>query len=124
MTTTHGPVFRSIAFIITLAYAVTACTSLQGVAMPADGKTPAVKVGEHVNVTKKSGETLDFKVTAVEPDALAGKDVRVPYSEISILQVERNDPAQTGAVLWIVGGVILVALAIYAIDNMGPGIQE
>jgi hypothetical protein len=120
----YSPVTRAIALIITLVFALTACTSLQGVSMPTDGKTPAVKVGERVEVTKKSGETIEFRVTAVEPDALVGKDVRVPYSDISILQVERSDPAQTGATLWIVGGVILVGLLIYGLEHMGPGIQE
>ena len=124
MTKTRGPVFRSIALIITLAYALGACTSLQGVPMPTDGTTPPVKVGETVDVTKKSGGTVKFRVTAIEPDALVGKDVRVPYSDISILQVERNDPAQTGATAWIVGGVVLVGLLIYGLSHMSPGIQE
>jgi|SRR5882672_5880142 len=125
MTTTHGAVYRSIAWIITLVFALSACTSLQGVPMPAEpGKTPAVKVGEQVEVTNKKGETLKFRVTALEPDALVGKNVRVPYTDISILQVERTDPAQTGVTVWIVAGVILTGLLIYALDHTSPGIQE
>jgi hypothetical protein len=125
MTTIRSLVFRSIALISTLAYALAACTSLQGVPISHEpGKTPAVKVGETVEVTNSKGETLKFKVTAIEPDALVGKDIRVPYVEITTLQVERNDPAQTGVTLWIVGGVILTGLLIYALDHTSPGIQE
>jgi hypothetical protein len=120
MTTTSGPVFRSIALIITLAYALAACTSLQGVPMPPDpGKTPAVKVGEKVEVTKKNGDIVQFRVTAVEPDALVGKDVRVAYSDIGILQVERTDPAQTNVAVWVTVGVILTGLLIYGLSHLG-----
>jgi hypothetical protein len=125
MTTTLGLLHRFIALVITLLFALTACTSLQGVPMPSEpGKTPAVQVGERVEITNTKGETLRFKVTAIEPDALVGKDVRVPYADIAILQVERNDSAQTGVTVWIVVGVILTGLLIYGLSHLSPGIQE
>ncbi len=87
MTMTPSPLNRCIALVITLLFTLTACTSLQGVPVPHEpGKTPAVKVGETVEVTNSKGEKLKFKVTAVEADALVGKDVRVPYAEIASLQ--------------------------------------
>jgi len=43
--------------------------------MPTEpGNAPAVKVGERVEVTNSHGETLRFKVTSMEPDALVGKE--------------------------------------------------
>ena len=119
MKITTCPGCRALAALVALTYALTACTSLQGVPMPTEpGNAPAVKVGERVEVTNSHGETLRFKVTSMEPDALVGKDVRVPYSEIAILQVERNDSAQT-ATVWIVVGVIVTGLLIYGLSHVG-----
>jgi len=112
---------RAIALMIALNLILTACTSLQGVPLPGPDQptaVPAVKVGETVEVTTRAGETKRFKVTAVESDALVGKDVRVAYKDMTSLQVERSDGAKTGMVAWIVGGVVLTAGLIWAIDHL------
>jgi len=110
---------RCVAAIITFCFFLTGCVSLQGVPMPPPGQKPAVEVGEKVEVTTRDSRTLRFKVTAVEPDALVGKDVRVGYSEITSLQAERADAAQTGLIVWIVLGIVAVVAvaAIYADES-------
>ncbi len=61
MTKTHGPWYRCMALLTTLTFALAACSSLQGIPMPKEpGKTPAVKVGEQVEVTTRQGQTLRF----------------------------------------------------------------
>ena len=75
-------------------------------------------------MTKRSGEIQQFRVTAVEPDALVGNDVRVACSDIGILQVERTDPAQTNVAVWVTVGVILTGLLIYGLSHMGPGFTD
>ena len=112
---------RAVALIVVLNFLLTACASLQGVPLPGPDQptaVPAVKVGETVEVTTRAGETKRFKVTAVESDALVGKDVRVAYKDMTSLQVERSDGAKTGMVAWIVGGVVLTAGLIWAIDHL------
>ncbi|HEY4645746.1 MAG TPA: hypothetical protein VIH25_05645 [Steroidobacteraceae bacterium] len=112
---------RVIALIVTLNFILTACTSLQGVPLPGPDQpsaTPAVKVGETVEVTTRAGEKLRFKVTSVETDALVGEEVRVAYADMASLQVERSDGARTGVAAWIVGGILLTAALIWAIDHL------
>jgi hypothetical protein len=111
---------RVTALIVTLDFLLTACTSLQGVPLPGADQptaTPAVNVGETVEVTTRAGETHRFKVTAVEADALVGEGVRVPYQDMTSLQAMRPDPAQNGLVAWVIGGILATALLIWAIDN-------
>jgi len=111
---------RAIALLIIATFLLTSCTSLQGVPLPGPDQptaTPAVKVGETVEVTTRGGETKRFKVTAVETDALVGDNVRVAYKDMTSLQVERSDPAQNGVVAWIVGGVLVTAAALIVLDN-------
>ncbi len=101
-----------------------ACTSLQTVPMPgAVQQVPAIGVGEEVSVIQVDGRKLNFKVTAVEPDALVGPDVRVRYEDIAKLEVRRADQRETSAVIAVVGGVLLtvsIALASLAVAPMGP----
>ena len=62
------------------------CTTLRSVPLPAPGQpsqTATVKVDDNVQVQLKSGEKLAFKITAIEPDALVGKDVRVKFQDMA-----------------------------------------
>jgi hypothetical protein len=96
-----------------------ACTSMQTVQMPGRTQVPAVAVGEDVAVTRFDGQELKFKVTAVEPDALVGAEVRVPYQDIAKLEVRRHDAGETNAVVAVVGGVLL-ALSFAALASVAP----
>ncbi len=103
-----------------------ACTSMQTVPMPRAGpQVPAVAVGEEVSVTQVDGREVNFKVTAVEPDALVGADVRVRYEDIARLEARRPDQGETSAVVGVVGAV-LVALSFASlalasvVPPMGP----
>jgi hypothetical protein len=82
-------------------------------------QVPPVAVGEEVSVTTVDGQKLKFKVTGVEPDALAGAGVRVRYSDIAKLEVRRHDRNETGTVVAVVGGALVVALG-YALSHMPP----
>jgi len=111
---------RSIAFVICVSFVLQGCSSLQGVQVPRTAnERAAVKVGETVEVTTRTGTPQRFKVTEVTDDALVGKDVRVAYADMTSLQAMRADNAQTGVVLYIVGGVVLVALVVVLIDSLG-----
>jgi hypothetical protein len=93
------------------------CTSMQTVQIPGRAHVPAVATGEYVSVTRVDGQKLEFKVTAVEPDALAGEKVRVPYRDIAKLEVRRHDRNETGTVVAIVSGVLVIALG-YALAHV------
>jgi hypothetical protein len=93
------------------------CTSMQTVQMPGRAQVPAVATGEYVSVTRIDGQKLEFKVTAVEPDALAGEKVRVPYRDIAKLEVRRHDRNETGTVVAIVSGALVIALG-YALAHV------
>lgn len=99
-----------------------ACTSMQTVPMPPAGpQVPAVAVGEEVSVTQVDGRTVSFKVTAVEPDALVGGDVRVRYEDIARLEVRRPDQGETSAVVAVFGGVLLaLSVASLALASVVP----
>jgi hypothetical protein len=108
-----------VALVVALSCAWTsACTSMHTVPVPGT-QVPPVAVGEEVSVTTVDGQKLKFKVTGVEPDALAGAGVRVRYSDIAKLEVRRHDRNETGTVVAVVGGALVVALG-YALSHMPP----
>ena len=113
---------RTLTLVVIASFLSTGCTSLQGVPIAHSEQPiprPAVKVGESVVVTNMIGEKVKFSVTAVEVDALVGKNVRVPYTEIAALDVRRVDNAHSGALAIVLGVVATVALLVYFADNDG-----
>src|SRR5687767_9928234 len=89
---------RAIAVVCMVSFPVTSCTSLHRVSIPGSETTatvPAVQVGDSVVVNTRTGEEKKFKVTAIEPDALVGKDVRVPYADMASLSVLQPNGAKT-----------------------------
>jgi outer membrane PBP1 activator LpoA protein len=115
---------RAVALMTVAAFLTTGCTTLQPVPLTQQNQSiarPDVKVGESVVVTKKDGAKQKFKVTAVEDAALVGKNVRVPYSEMASLDVQRADGAQGGHKGLIIGAVVLGVLAIAAAAGGGGG---
>ncbi len=53
-----------------------------------------------------------------------GKDVRVPYTEITSLQAKRIDSGETNIAVWVTVGVIVTAALLYAFSHLSPGINE
>ena len=103
---------RGIALLCALSYLLMACTSLEGVAIPSAATPPGLataQVGDKVVVNTKAGEKKIFKVTAVEPDALVGKNVRIAYADMSTLGIKHVKTGRT--VLVVVGVALLVAIA-------------
>jgi len=83
--------------------------------VPQPGSGPAaVQVGDNVEVTTRAGQVHRFQVTEVTNDALVGKDVRIAYADTADLKAARQDQAKSRSVLWVLGGVALLALAIGA----------
>jgi hypothetical protein len=108
---------RAIALLVLTTFLSAGCATVQPVAItvPAQsGPAPSVNVGESVVVKTADGQTRRFTVTAVEADALVGKDVRVPYAQMSTLEVERagHRKLSTGAIIGIVAAVGALAVAI------------
>lgn len=50
-------------------------------------------------------------------EAVEGAGVRVAYADMTSLQASRNDPAQTGVVLWIALGVVALIAALYIVEH-------
>ena len=110
---------RFIALVVCACLGLQGCMSLQGVNVPrARNERADVRVGETVEVTTRDASPQRFKVTEVTDDALVGENVRVAYADMTSLQVRRGDEGQSGVLLYVLGGVVLVALAIIAIDNI------
>ncbi len=98
------------------------CTTIRNVPPPYVREAPqaaVVKVGDKVRVHTRSGQSVAFVVTAVDPESISGKNIRVPFAEISVLQVERVDALRTtGLVAGIVASLVVIA-AIVAVATHG-----
>jgi hypothetical protein len=108
---------RAVSLVAVAAFLITGCASMQPIALNNSAghvERPSVNVGESVVVKTKSGQTRKFTVTSVEDDALVGKDVRVPYSEMASLDVSRagEHKMNTGVIVGIVVGVVALAAAL------------
>ncbi len=119
-----APVIRLvIATLLSASLLLSGCTTMRSVAVPAPGQTGvAVQVGDHLEVQTKAGQTLTFTVTQIEPDAFAGKDVRVKFDDISGLQVRRIDQRRSAAAATGVVAVVLIVGLAVGLSKMGPGL--
>jgi hypothetical protein len=91
------------------------CATMQPVQVPQTGSGPAaVQVGDTVELTTRAGREHRFPVTEVTDDALVGKDIRVAYADIADLKIASKDEAKSKSVMWVLGGVALVALLVGA----------
>lgn len=115
---------RAIALVCVASFLVTSCTSLHRVSIPGAETTaaaPAVQVGDSVVVNTRAGAEKKFKVTAIEPDALVGKDVRVPYNDMASLSVRQTSTGKTTlAVVLIVLGILIIV----GTDALADGTEE
>ena len=115
---------RVIAFVCVASFVVTSCTSLHRVSVPGSetsSTVPSVQVGDSVVVTTRAGEQKKFKVTAVEPEALAGKDVRVAYADMASLSVRQTSVGKTTL---LVALVVLGILTIVGSDALLDGTED
>ena len=118
---------RVIAIVCTVSFLVTSCTTLERVSIPGSETTAqvSVQVGDSVVATTRTGEEKKFKVTAIEPDALVGKDVRVPYADMATLSVkESNKGMTTLAVALVVLGILIVVGANGLADGVGEAVDS
>ena len=115
---------RVIAFVCVASFLVTSCTSLHRVSVPGSetsSTVPSVQVGDSVIVTTRAGEQRKFKVTAVEPEALAGKDVRVAYADMASRSVRQTSVGKTTL---LVALVVLGILTIVGSDALLDGTED
>ena len=56
---------------------------------------------KQVVITRKDLSVVKFRITAVTNDGLQGKDMFVPYSDISDIQVKKTSILATGALVGI-----------------------
>ena len=108
---------RAVTLAVVTTFLASGCATLQPVNLThsAQGiERPDVKVGESVVVKTTQGDTKKFTVTAVENDALDGKDVRVSYADISSLEVRREGEhkVRPGVVIGVIAAVAAVAVLV------------
>ena len=98
------------------------CTSLNRVPLTSSGRPTAplaVKVGDQVRVFTRRGEKIEFQVTAIDPDAVGGKGLRVLNRDIARLEVRRPDKGRTFTLTAsLVGGAATIAGIIWIIHNI------
>lgn len=112
---------RALALVTASIFLATGCTSLQSVPLKRAQQgieRPDVQVGEKVVVTTNDGKKHEFKVTAIENDALAGANERVAYTDIAAIDAQRASASGSKTAL-IVG--IAVAVGILAAAGGGGG---
>ena len=116
---------RAIAVLCAVSFVLTSCYSLNPVLIPSGESPPAlpaVQVGDTVVVTThKTTEKKTFAVTAVEADALVGKDVRVAYADMTSLNIKRF---RKGPTALVVLGVVMGILSIMAIVETGEAYDD
>ena len=104
----------AVALVLSLTLLFTGCTSLQSVPLTGPSALTAyIHPGDFVQAQTKDGQSQSFKVTALESDALVGRNVHIKYADLATLQVRRIDNTKT---TWVVIlGVVVVLLAATAL---------
>ena len=95
------------------------CSTLEYV--PIDRSNPQelqsrLTVGETVIVRLHNGDRRQFRIVALEADAIVGRDARVAYRDIDLLEVKTRDVEGTSKTALAVGALALVYVAAVAID--------
>jgi hypothetical protein len=105
--------------LLALCLACNGCTTLRPVdisSVVTRQSLPAVKPGEGVEITLKSGERKEFRVVAVTAEGLQGKNAYVAYTDIALLEVRKVSAARVAAI--IVGvAAVLAAIAIASLRD-------
>lgn len=108
--------------LLSLCLAFTGCTTTRLVPLserPAEGR-PAVRIGERLHITLKTGEELDLKVTQVATGTVTGKRLSAPrgatlqiaMSEVQGMSARRFEAGKTvGLVLGVAAGLVVLAYA-------------
>ena len=112
---------QAVALIVIVSFLTTSCASFKDVQVPTSEQTSAVKVGDTVEATTRDGAKKQFKVTAVEADALVGEDVRVAYQDMTSLRVKQEAGADSKKTTWLVVGLIAAVGVIAAASGGGGG---
>ena len=73
-------------------------------------------VGNTVHVRLQSGDQRQFRIVALEADAIVGRDVRIAYKDIDLLEVKTRDYEGTTKTALAVGALALVYIAAAVID--------
>lgn len=74
-----------------------------------------VSVGDTVRVLTKDSERRTFTIDALDTEALVGKDVRIPYSEIVFLEKKALRAGQTATAIGL--GALATALLVITVDG-------
>ena len=118
-----------VAFFLSISLFVSGCTTMQSVPLPGSGATAgpiapalAVHVGDQVRVRTTSGQILEFKVTALEPGALVGGNLRVTHDQIAGLEIKRTDKRATALTVVVVVIAVLLVGAGAAVAQSGIGL--
>jgi hypothetical protein len=111
----------ALVLLISSCFLVTSCATTRVTSFPNEqtpNVQPDVAVGNTVRATLNTGEVREFKVTAMEADALVGKNIRIPYKELRFLEVKKMSTWRSaGLALGIVVGVA-TALFVYLITHI------
>jgi hypothetical protein len=107
--------------LVSFCFLATSCTTTRPIQFPTaqtPDARPEVEAGNRVRVTLNSGEIRQFKVTVVEADALAGKDIRVPYKDMRFLEVKKPSTWRSvglglGIVAAVAGALLIVFIATF-----------
>ena len=110
---------RTILAAALLLFVVTGCATLEYV--PINRSKPEelrsqLSVGETVHVRLQNGDWWQFRIVALEPDAIVGRDGRIAYKDIDLLEVKTVDYEGTAKTAGAVAVLALVFIASAVIE--------
>jgi len=109
--------FAKLSMTLLSAMLLSACTSAQVIRPEPGSIQTQIEKGDRVNIVTHGGEQITMWVIEVEEDAISGargmnadgKQYRVPFADIRILELERTDTLKTGLV--VAAGFLTFGLA-------------
>lgn len=106
----------SIVALLSLCMVSTGCTSLRTVPRPhtaREAQAAGINPGDRIILQMKSGESRSIRVTSVEEDGLASKDGKILFADIERVQRRQVREMSLGRTAAIIGGVAVVAGAVW-----------
>lgn len=111
---------RSIVAIGFLILTLGGCSTLESVPInrsKPEGLRSQLAVGETVSVWLNSGDQRKFRIRALETDAVVGRDVRIPYTDIYRVEVKTVDYEGTVKTALAATALVVVYIAAAIADD-------
>jgi hypothetical protein len=110
---------KNLGWIVAAGLILSGCSTLESVPVnrskPEDLRSQ-LAVGETVSIRLYTGERHQFRIVALESDTMVGRDQRIAYRDIDLIDVESVDYARPAKTALALGALAVVVIGVAILE--------